>query len=114
MDWQNAVFAPGWVWSLLSLVLVVGSLVGLYRQLRLQSSQNALDQLDRFHQEWTSERMLRHLRDAWIARRDAADPTAVPFAARYGLANFWEKVGALAKAGHADPELLWDLFGDEI
>jgi hypothetical protein len=114
MDWQNAVFGPGWVWSLLSIVLVVGSLVGLYRQLRLQSSQSAIDQLDRFHREWTSERMLRHQVNAWIARRELADPPAVPFAAQYGLANFWEKVGTLAKAGHADPKLLWDLFGDEI
>ena len=32
MDWQNAIFGPGWVWSLLSMVLVVGSLLGLYRQ----------------------------------------------------------------------------------
>jgi hypothetical protein len=39
MDWQNAIFAPGWVWSMLSLVLVVGSLVGLYRQLLSQHTQ---------------------------------------------------------------------------
>jgi hypothetical protein len=39
MDWQNAIFAPGWVWSMLSMVLVVGSLVGLYRQLRTQRVQ---------------------------------------------------------------------------
>ena len=32
MDWQNAIFGPGWVWSMLSMVLVVGSLLGLYRQ----------------------------------------------------------------------------------
>src|SRR6202795_1358399 len=114
MDWQNAIFAPGWVWSMLSMVLVVGSLVGLYRQLRLQGSQGAIDQPARVQQEGTSERMLRHQLNAWIARRDLPDPTAVPFAARYGLANFWEKVGTLAKAGHVDPKLLWDLFGDEI
>ena len=39
MDWQNAIFAPGWAWSMLSMVLVVGTLVGLYRQLRTQQVQ---------------------------------------------------------------------------
>jgi len=39
MDWQNAIFAPGWGWSMLSLVLVVGTLVGLYRQLLTQHIQ---------------------------------------------------------------------------
>ena len=39
MDWQNAIFAPGWVWSMLSMVLVVGTLVGLYRQLLSQHTQ---------------------------------------------------------------------------
>jgi hypothetical protein len=39
MDWQYAIFAPGWVWSMLSLVLVVGTLVGLYRQLLAQRTQ---------------------------------------------------------------------------
>jgi len=31
MDWQNAIFAPGWVWSMLSMVSVVGSLAGVFR-----------------------------------------------------------------------------------
>jgi hypothetical protein len=39
MDWQNAIFAPGWVWSMLSMVLVVGTLIGLSRQLLAQQTQ---------------------------------------------------------------------------
>ena len=55
MDWQNAIFAPGWFWSMLSTVLVVGSLAGLYRQLRLQSARGAREQLDAIAHEWSSE-----------------------------------------------------------
>jgi hypothetical protein len=111
-----AFIGPGseWFWTALSGIVLAVTFIAIYRQLRLQRSQSAMDQLDRFHREWTSERMLRHQLGAWVARRDLADPAAVPFAAGYALANFWEKVGALAKGGHADPKLLWDLFGNEI
>ena len=70
MDWQNAIFAPGWVWSLLSLVLVVGSVAGLYRQLRLQHSQGAVEQLDAFKREWYAERLLSYRLNVLVALHD--------------------------------------------
>ena len=111
-----AFIGPGseWFWTAVSGLVLAITFIAIYRQLRLQRSQGAIDQLDRFHREWTSERMLRHQRDAWVARRDADGPTSVPAAAFYALANFWEKVGALAQGGHVEPKLLWDLFGNEI
>jgi hypothetical protein len=106
MDWQNAIFAPGWVWSLLSLVLVVGSLAGLYRQLRLQSSQNANAQMDGFEHEWASEGMLRSKFPVLVALRDGADAASIPDGPAFTIATFWERVGGLIHAGHMDPELL--------
>jgi hypothetical protein len=112
MDWQNAIFAPGWVWSMLSMVLVVGSLAGLYRQLRLQHSQGAVGQLDAFLREWGSERILSYRLNCLVALQDGADPAQVPDAVAGTLCNYWEAIGALARAGHLDRRLLWDNHGN--
>ena len=107
MDWENAIFGPGWVWSMLSIVLVVGSLVGLYRQLRLQARTGAIEQLDVFRREAYSESMLRYGLDVMIALRDHDDPADVPEAAVLGLGDFWANFATLARAGHRDAALLW-------
>ena len=107
MDWENAIFGPGWVWSMLSMVLVVGSLVGLYRQLRLQARTGAIEQLDVFRREAYSESMLRYGLDVMIALRDHDDPADVPEAAVLGLGDFWANFATLARAGHRDAALLW-------
>ncbi len=106
MDWQNAVFGPGWVWSLLSMVLVVGSLVGLYRQLRMQSTQQAIEHLRMFDQEYTSERLTTYQLELNRALRDGADPTDLPAHAAASIANFWDQVGSLTRRGHLDRQLL--------
>jgi hypothetical protein len=55
---QGALIGPGseWFWSMLQFIVVAGTLIGLYRQLRLQSSQGAIEQLDAFEREWAYER----------------------------------------------------------
>jgi hypothetical protein len=111
MDWQNAIFAPGWVWSMLSMVLVVGSLVGLYRQLRLQRNAADIEQLAEFQDEWSSERLVRHKLSVLTAIRDGAHPANVPFGSAYALADFYEKVGSLVRIGRIDATLLHNASG---
>ena len=111
MDWQNAIFAPGWVWSMLSMVLVVGTLVGLYRQLRLQSAQGARDQLESLDREWSSERFDRCKLEVLLWLRDGANSSGVPRAASFAIAGYWERNAALAKLGHLDPRLLHSFNG---
>ncbi len=107
MDWENAIFGPGWVWSMLSIILVVGSLFGLYRQLRLQHTQTAIDQMAAFTEEAYSEQMQRYGLDAMIALRDHDDPADIPEGAVLGLGDFWDNFATLARSGHRDPSLLW-------
>jgi hypothetical protein len=107
MDWENAVFGPGWFWSMLGVVLVVGSLVGLYRQLRLQARTGAIEQMDAFRREAYSESMTRYGLDVMTALRDHDDPADVPEAAVLGLGDFWANFATLARAGHRDAALLW-------
>ena len=107
MEWENAVLGPGWFWSMLGVVLVVGSLVGLYRQLRLQARTGAIEQLDAFRREAYSESMQRYGLDVMTALRDHDDPADVPEAAVLGLGDFWANFATLARAGHRDAALLW-------
>lgn len=111
MDWQNAIFAPGWFWSMLSMVLIVGSLIGLYRQLRMQSAQGAREQLDAINLEWTSERFDRCKVEILRALRDNADRAIVPGGAAIAVAGYWERIGTLVKGGHVDPTLLHNFHG---
>ena len=112
MDWQNAIFAPGWVWSMLSMVLVVGSLAGVYHQLRLQRSQGAVEQIDAFTREWNSERFLSYRLNLLVALQGGADPALIRDALAGTLSNYWEAIGTLARAGHLDRRLLWDNHGN--
>jgi len=111
MDWQNAIFAPGWVWSMLSMVFVVGSLVGLYRQLRLQSSRAAIDQLNKYDEEWETELYNRHRVEILSALMAGVDAAHLPDGPVIPIAGFWEKIGSLVRAGHIDPKLLWNASG---
>lgn len=111
MDWQSAIFAPGWVWSVVSTVLVVGSLAGLYRQLRLQGSQAAIEHFDAVGREFFSERMLRYQLDVLLALRAGVDPAHIPAGAAAAVTNYFEKLGTLARKGHVDAELLQGLGG---
>jgi hypothetical protein len=115
INWQGALVGPGseWFWSMLQFIVIAGTLIGLYRQLRLQSSQGAIEQLDAFEREWASERNIRHRLNILVALRDGTDSANIPRAAAYALANFWEKVGSLTRGGHIHPRLLWNVSGND-
>lgn len=110
-----AFVGPGseWFWTALQFTALALTFIAIYRELRLHSSQSAIEQLDRFQREWASERMVRHMLDAYVARRDGTDPADMPPAAVYALAIFWEKIGSLCRSGHIDPKVLWNVSGDE-
>lgn len=106
---------PGsqWLWTMLQLVVVSVSLVGVYRQIRLQRSANAIQQLNTFEAEWGGERFSRYRVEVLVALRDGADPTAVPYPPAFRLGLYWDKVAALVKGGHIDARLLWSGSGGD-
>jgi hypothetical protein len=102
-----------WFWAMLQFVIVAGSLIGLYRQLRLQSSQGAIEQLGTFDREWRDE-LNNHVRlEILVALRSGVDPAHVPEGLAVSIGAFWEKIGGLVRAGHIDPELLWNGSGGD-
>ena len=52
---------PGseWFWTALSGLVLAGTFIALYRQLRVQANVSATDQLTRFEPNRASERLLR-------------------------------------------------------
>jgi hypothetical protein len=104
-----AFLGPGseWFWSMAQFVLVVGTLVGIYRQLAMARSASAREQLVSWDREWSSERMMRHRLDVLVALRDGADPGHLPDGAVGSISDWWETIGQLARSGDQDRKHLY-------
>jgi hypothetical protein len=115
VNWSGALIGPGseWFWTMLQFVVVAGTLFGLYRQVRLQSNKDAIEQLGAFDREWRDE-LYNHVRlEILVALRGGVDPARIPEGLAVEIGSFWEKIGALVRAGHIDPELLWSGSGGD-
>ena len=108
------IVGPGseWFWSMLQLVVVAISLVGLYRQLRLQSSASAFEQLRALIQEWGSEQLLRCRVELLRAIRDGTPLAKLPRGISVVMLDYWETVGLLVRNGHVSRRLVWDQIGN--
>lgn len=114
INWSGPLVGPGseWFWSMLQFVIVAGTLIGLYRQLRLQSSATSFAQLREIVQEWGSERLLRCRVELLRALRDGTDPAKLPKGVGVVLLDYWETVGLLVRNQHVSRRLVWDDFGN--
>jgi hypothetical protein len=108
-----AFIGPGseWFWSALSGVVLAVTFLAIYRQLALARSANAFAQLGALVDEWQGERLVRKRIGVLVALRDGTAPAAIPDGPAQSIANFWEKVGALARAGHIAPSLIAEGLG---
>lgn len=111
-----ALIGPGseWFWTALSGVVLAGTFLAIYRQLRLQRSEGAIGQINGYYREWDTERFLSYQLSVLTSLRDGTDPGYVPSGAAGSLANFWESIGTLAREGHIDRRLIWDVDGNSI
>jgi hypothetical protein len=109
-----AIFGPGseWFWSMAQFVVVVVTLLGIYRQLRIARSANAFEQLNRIANEGESERMTRSMLDILLALRKGVLPENVPEGAGSVVADFWDRVAGLVRAGHVDRKLVYESYGN--
>jgi len=108
-----ALIGPGseWFWTALSGVVLALTFLAIYRQLRLQRSANAFEQLNGLVDAWESERMLRQRLAAYLALRDGGALSEIPAGAAFYIADFWEKVGGLTRAGHIETSLIKESLG---
>ncbi len=105
-----AFIGPGseWFWTAVSGIVLAVTFYAIYRQLRLQASQAAIEQVNRIEAEYNSERFLRYSLELLLALRDGVDPANLPTNAASEIVNFWERVGSLARHNHLDLQLLLD------
>ncbi len=103
-----AFIGPGseWFWTAVSGLVLAVTFIAIYRQLALARGANAREQLESSDREWSSERFALCKLEVLLARRDSTDPAKVPSAPALAIANFWERIAALARGGHLDPALL--------
>jgi len=110
------IFGQGseWFWSMAQFLVVVVTLVGIYRQLSIARSANAFEQINKISNEWASERNTRYRLDVLVALRDGTDPAHVPFGAAASLGDYWDNVAALVRAGHVHRRLVYANLGIDI
>ena len=108
-----AFIGPGseWFWTALSGIVLAVTFVAIYRQLALARGANAFTQLGALVDEWQGERLVRKKIGVLVALRNEGAPSDIPNAPAMAIANYWEKVGALARAGHVAPSLVAEGLG---
>jgi len=102
-------FGPGseWFWSMAQLILVVLTLIGLYRQLRVQGAANAVQRMEVLQGQWASE-WLRYTRlTLAVALKDGEINNQTMVKAR-PLLNFFSNLDDLRQAGYIRAEeIVW-------
>jgi len=108
-----AFIGPGseWFWTAVSGIILAVTFVAIYRQLSLQRSANAFTQLNALVEEWEGERLVRKRLAVLVAFRNGVAFRDLPDAPAMAVANYWEKVGSLARAGHVAPSLVAEGLG---
>lgn len=108
-----ALIGPGseWLWTAVSGIVLAVTFLAIYRQLRLQRSANAREQLASMDREWMSERMTRYQLAVITALHDGADRAQLPDGPASGLANWWERIGQLARSEDIDRKTLYPSYG---
>jgi len=110
-----SIIGPGseWLWTAVSGLIAAITLIAIYRQVRLQRATGAIEQMESINSEFASERMSRARLATLLAIRDGVPPGSLPPAAS-DIANFWERVGYLVRAGHVDRSLVNQYFDASI
>jgi hypothetical protein len=103
----SAIIGPGseWFWTAASGVVLAVTFLAIYRQLRLQASAMARQQLSDINEEWNGERMARKrlvVYHALLSETHLDSDTPIV----WDTCNFWEYVGGLARGGHMDMKLM--------
>jgi hypothetical protein len=111
-----AFIGPGseWFWTALSGIVLAVTFLAIYRQLRLQRSQAAVEQSNDIMQEWSSERLARAKFAILVALESGAEPSALPNRSVSTVGFFWQRVGYLVRRGHVDRQLVYRHLGDQV
>ena len=103
---------PGseWFWSMCQFIVVAVTLIGLYRQVRVSGTANALARFQALGEAWDSD-TLTYCRLAYALRlrSNQADPGLIHVAAP--ICDFFESLFELELKGHIDEAEIEDRWG---
>ena len=107
---------PGseWFWTAISGIVLAVTFLAIYRQLRLQRSAAAIEQLNDIIHEWSSERLCRAKFNVLVALEAGTDAADLPDRSVAEVGFFWQRVGFLVRGGHIDRELVYANLGDQV
>jgi hypothetical protein len=103
------IFGTGseWFWTAMSTLIVLISLVAIYRQIKGQTASSAIAQMFAFEEELDGERILRHKLAIVKALHAGVSPEQLPEAPAFAISTFFSRVGFLTRREHFDRDLLW-------
>jgi hypothetical protein len=99
-----------WLWSMLQFGVVAITLIAIYVQVRQDRAANAFAQASAMRHEWQGEFLTRRRLATYLALLDGA-PDADVIALATPIANFWENVAGLVRAGHVSLPLVYQYLG---
>jgi hypothetical protein len=108
-------FGPGseWLWSFLSDVAVVVTLVGLYLQLRAARTTRVFEQTTAIRAEWASRSERQNRLVALIDLEGRPVEAGLPPAA-YTVCNWFARLGYFIRQGHVELEQVSAIFANDI
>ena len=106
---------PGseWFWTAISAIVVAVTFLAILRQLQLQRSAAAIEQLNDLIHEWSSERLCRAKYNVLVAIQAGTKTADLPDRSVATVGFFWQRVGFLVRGGHIDRELVYTNLGDQ-
>lgn len=101
---------PGseWFWTAVSGLVLAVTFIAIYRQLSTARNANAFEQTNRVANDLESEQASRNMLEIYLALREGVKPEDVPEGAASFVADLWERVGALVRAGHLDRRIVYE------
>lgn len=108
----SAIFGPGseWFWSMAQLVVVVVTLGGIYRQLRIQGATNAVQRIESLQGYFASERM-DYLKLAVALDLKRGEATTATMAKARPILNFFANLEDLYSHGYVGIAEVADNWG---
>ena len=110
-----AIIGPGseWLWSAVSGLVLAATFVAIWRQLRLQSSAAAIEQMRSLLAQFESEQLARCRVEVLLAITAGAGPGELPPSVER-LFGFYDFVGDLTRRRHLDRETVYELFSRNV
>ena len=111
----TSIFGAGseWFWAMAQFLLVAGSILGIYFQLRAQRASTLFDQTAALGREWVEEPFLVHRLAALIELEDRPIESGVPGAAK-SVGDFFSRIGYLVANKHLRASDVSEMFGWQI